>query len=448
MTAIPNRHRTKTILTLAAPVILEMILGMVVWIADTAMVGRLDAKALSAVGLGGQIFFSSVNVFASIGVGAAAIVARHIGAKNYERSSESATHAFQLGILLGIILFVCSYFFFDKFFVVANAEEDVVILGSDYLRILSVAGIFMVPGFISSAILRATGDTKTPMIGAIITNLINLVGDYVLIFGKWGFPRLEVAGAAIATAIGQIIGFTYVMLVLFKGRGPLECRLGKGTIKNSKDFKQIWKFSFPALINELMISGGRLIYSFMVIGMGTLSFAANQIAVTAESLSFMPNSGFAVAATTLVGQSLGAGDEREAEEYGWSSAFLAAVVMGVTALIFLFFPTVMARLFTDEGDVVELAGKCIRIASLEQIPMAYSMVLSGALKGAGDTKGAMYITIGSNWLYRLPVSFLAIYILKLPVAYLWFVTAIQYIIETAFFAYRFKKREWVNIRIS
>ncbi len=448
MTAIPNRERTKTILTLAAPVILEMILGMVVWIADTAMVGRLDAEALSAVGLGGQIFFSSVNVFASIGVGAAAIVARHIGAKNLERSSEAASHAFQIGLGLGIILFICSYFLFGNFFVLANAEEAVVALGSEYLKIISIAGIFMVPGSISSAMLRATGDTKTPMIGAIITNVINLIGDYVLIFGKWGFPRLEVAGAAIATAIGQILGFSYIMLTLFRGKGKIQYRPGKMTVGENQDLKQIWRFSFPALINELMISGGRLIYSFMVIGLGTLSFAANQIAVTAESLSFMPNFGFAVAATTLVGQNLGAGDREVAEEYGWASANLAAIVMGVTAIVFLFFPKVMAGLFTDEADVIELAGKCIRIGALEQIPMAYSMVLSGALKGAGDTKGPMYITIGSNWLYRLPASFLAIYILKLPVTYLWYVTAIQYVIETIFFAHRFKKGKWASIHIS
>lgn len=172
-----------------------MVIGMVVWIADTAMVGRLDAQALSAVGLGGQIFFSSINVFASVGIGAAAIVSRHIGAKNYGRSQQSAAHAFQIGLILGVILFICSYFIFGKFFVMARAEDEVINLGTQYLRIISVAGLFMVPGFISSAILRATGDTKTPMIGAIIVNTINVIGDYLLIFGKFGFPKMGVAGA-------------------------------------------------------------------------------------------------------------------------------------------------------------------------------------------------------------------------------------------------------------
>lgn len=448
MKSICNRERSKTILTLATPVILEMILGMVVWIADTAMVGRLNAQALSAVGLGSQIFFSSVNVFASVGIGAAAIVSRHIGAKNYERSQESGAHAFQIGLVLGVVLFICSYFIFGEFFALANAEDEVVVLGTQYLRIISAAGLFMVPGFISNAILRATGDTKTPMIGAIIVNTINLVGDYLLIFGKFGFPKMGVAGAALATALGQIIGFCYVIFVLFKGTGKEDYRLGKLRAINWDDFRQIWRFSLPAIINELMISGGRLIYSFMVIGIGTLSFAANQIAVTAESLSFMPNSGFAVAATTLVGQSLGAEDREEAEKYGWTSAALAAIVMGVTSIVFLFFPRLMARLFTNEADTIDLAAKCIRIAALEQIPMAYSMVLSGALKGAGDTKGAMYITIGSNWLFRLPASFLVIYILKLPVTYLWVMTAIQYVIETLFFATRFKRGHWATIEIS
>ena len=166
----------------------------------------------------------------------------------------------------------------------------------------------MVPGYVASAILRAAGDTRTPMIGSVIINTINIVGDYVLIFGKWGFPKLGVAGAAIATALGQIVGFLYVILCLFKETGLIQLKardLGK---TNKKDFNQILRLSAPAFINELMINGGRLIYSFMVIGLGTVAFAANQIAVTAESLSYMPTIGFSVAATTLVGQSLGAND--------------------------------------------------------------------------------------------------------------------------------------------
>jgi multidrug resistance protein, MATE family len=444
---IKGRQNMREILRLAAPVILEMILGMVVWIADTAMVGRLDAQALSAVGLGGQIFFSFVNVFAALGVGAAAIVARHIGAENYERGKQSAAHAFQISIVLGMVLTIFSIFIFDKFFILAKAESKVIDLGTRYLRLIAVSGLFMVPGMVTSAILRASGDTKTPMIGAIITNVINLIGDYVLIFGKWGFPRLEVDGAAIATAIGQIIGFCYVIWVLFKRDGKIKYEMAYLKTWDKKDFDQIWHLSLPAQTHELLSSGGRLIYAFMIMQLGTLSFASNQIATTAESLSFMPNSGFAVAATTMVGQYLGAGKLKEAEENGWMSSYLAAAVMGATAIIFFFFPRQLARLFTDEMDIVDLAGKCIRIAALEQIPMGFSMVLGGALRGAGDTKGPMLTAILSTWIYRLPVTYVIVYIIKAPITALWYVTAIQYIIEAIFLVIRFKRGKWSNISI-
>ncbi len=443
-----NREYVKRILNLAIPVVIEMVLGMVVWIVDTAMVGRLSGVALSAVGLGGQLFFSSVNIFAAIGTGATAIVSRHIGGKNYERGNESAAQALQIALVLGLIMFLCSYFFFDKLFILSDAEAEVISLGTDYLKIISPAALFMVPGFVASAILRASGDTKTPMIGSIIVNTINVVGDYVLIFGKWGFPKLGVAGAAIATALGQIVGYLYIIFCLFRASGMIRLNIrGLGKV-NKKDFNQILRLSGPAFVNELMINGGRLIYSFMVIALGTVAFAANQIAVTAESLSYMPTIGFSVAATTLVGQSLGAGNKEEAQEYTRTAAFLGAAFMGLVAILFIAFPVPIVRFFNHEADIISVAALCIRIAALEQVPMALSMVLSGALKGAGDTKGNMYICLASNWLYRLPAAYLAVYVFKWPVSALWYMTAFQYVIETILFGIRFKKGKWAGIAIS
>ena len=442
-----KREYIKRVTNLAIPVVIEMVLGMVVWIADTAMVGRLSGVALSAVGLGGQLFFSAVNIFAAIGTGATAIVSRHIGANNYKRGNESAAQALQIALALGLVMFLCSYFLFDKLFILSNAEEEVIALGTEYVKIISVAALFMVPGYVASAILRAAGDTKTPMIGSVIVNTINIIGDYVLIFGKWGFPKLGVAGAAIATALGQIVGFLYVILCLFKESGLIQVNVRGLSKANKTDFNQILRLSGPAFINELMINGGRLIYSFMVIGLGTVEFAANQIAVTAESLSYMPTIGFSVAATTLMGQSLGANDKEQALEYTKTAAFLGAAFMGLVAILFLAFPVPIVKFFNHEADIISVAALCIRIAALEQIPMALSMVLSGALKGAGDTKGSMYISLASNWLYRLPAAFLTIYVFKWSVAALWYMTAIQYVIEAILFAIRFKRGKWARIAI-
>ena len=196
-----------------------------------------------------------------------------------------------------------------------------------------------------------------------------------------------------------------------------------------------------------MINGGRLIYSFMVIGLGTVAFAANQIAVTAESLSYMPTIGFSVAATTLVGQSLGANDSEQAREYTKTAAFLGAAFMGLVAILFLIFPAPIVKFFNHEADIINVAALCIRIAALEQIPMALSMVLSGALKGAGDTKGTMYISLASNWLFRLPAAYLTVYVFKWSVAALWYMTAIQYVIEAVLFGIRFKRGKWAGIAI-
>lgn len=435
----------KRILLLAWPVILEMALHMIVWVFDTAMVGRLSEEALNAVGLGGQVVFTVTFIFSAIGAGAMAIVARYTGAQQMGRAEKVASQAVGLGFLIGIC--IASLLFFSSELLLGYFVKDAEVqrLGITYMKITSVATVFMVPLNVSSSIMRGIGNTRTPMIIAAITNGINIIGDYVLIFGHFGFPRLEVTGAALATAGGQIIGSLIIIGLLLSGVTGVKVNPGCMFRLERNEIRRMFKLSIPAALEEFTHSGSRVVSSLWIASMGKVAFAANQVAVAAESISFMPGYGFAVAASTLVGQQLGAGNKEEAEASAIQSSVLSVLLMSVVGLIFFLLPTVLISIFTDIPGVMEWGAKCLRVGALEQPFIALSMVMAGALRGAGDTRGPFMVGAISNWFVRLPLIYLVVFVFRLNVTFIWVATLIQFIIESGLMSFRFARSGWKDI---
>lgn len=435
----------RKILFLAWPVILEMALHMFVWVFDTAMVGRLSAEALNAVGLGGQIVFTLTAVFAGIGIGAMALVARHTGAGERDDIERVASRALGLSFIIGISLAVTLGLFSRA--LLQSFVKDAVVLeyAVSYMKITSAAAAFMVPLSVSGYIMRGAGNTRTPMVIAAIANGINVVGDYVLIFGKFGFPRLEVLGAAYATAAGQVIGSAVIIGMLVCGRWGIRIRF-RHMFRLDRDFvRKILHLSIPASMEEFINSGSRVISSLWISGMGAVPFAANSIAVSAESISFMPGYGFAVAASALVGQNLGASMKDDAENSALQSTVMGVLFMTATGLMFFLFPTLIIAIFTNLPDVMALAVKCIRIGAFEQPFIALSMVMAASLRGAGDTRGPFMVAAASNWLVRLPLIYMVVYVWRMEVTYVWVATLIQFVVESGLLTLRFLKRRWKDI---
>lgn len=440
-----NMDLTGRIVFLAWPVILEMALHMFVWVFDTAMVGRLSAQALNAVGLGGQIVFTITAIFAGVGIGAMALIARYTGAGQKEDIERVASQALGLGFIIGLMVAVSIGFLSRTVLQYFVKDSAVLEYAVSYMRITSVAAAFMIPLSVCSYIMRGVGNTRTPMVIAAIANGINVIGDYVLIFGYFGFPRLEVAGAAVATAAGQIIGAVIIIGMLVYGRSGVRVRLQHMFRLERNVVKRIFKLSIPASMEEFTHSGGRMISSLWISSMGAVSFAANSIAVAAESISFMPGYGFAVAASTLVGQNLGACLKDEAEESALQSTVMGTLFMAVIGLLFFFFPTLIIAVFTNLPHVMELAVRCIRIGAFEQPFIALSMVMGSSLRGAGDTRSPFVVAVISNWFVRLPLIYLVVYTWRLDVTYVWIATLIQFVIESALLTLRFLKRRWKDI---
>lgn len=447
MERLDNRDIRNHILKLAIPAIMEMTLHTLVWTADTAMVGRLNPASISSVNLGAQIMFTISNIFGALGIGATAMVSRQIGAKNKDEAENIAAQAIGIGFIISLLTGIIGILSANTTFKLIVDDPEVIVLGSGYLRIVFIGAFFLIPQFVANSILRGAGNTVVPLVSAAFANAFNIIGDYVLIFGKFGFPELGVNGAAIATGTAQIVGSSITFFFLLRGKSGIKLHISK-VFRLSKDVvKSIIDLSVPATLETFMNEGSRLLSSFWIAQLGTVAFAAHSLANAAESISFMPGYGFAVAATTMVGQSLGARDIKRAEISTKKSVIYSVWLMGAVASVFLFLPYGIMRLFSNNLETVALASRCLRVGAIEQIPIAIGMSVSGALKGAGDTRGPFKISLVTNLAVRLPLIFIIVFILKWNVVFVWWATAIQFIVEAILMTIRYRRGRWKSIKI-
>jgi len=423
----------KDSLKLALPAVGEMVLYMMIWVFDTMMVGKYGGNtAVSTVGLSSEIMYTAVNIFIMYGisVGIASLVARSIGSDQTGHAEEYATLGLAVGSLISLALFLILFFLSKNILMLAGAEDIVVRQGVMFIRIASVGIFFYMIMSILNGMLRGYGNTHIPLLASVLVNIINLGLDWLLIFGHYGFPELGIKGAAIATCSAQTFGFIFIAIYV--------CRISKIKPRirylinfNTEKLKLLLKLSLPSTLQEGSIDLSRLIGAFIVMHLGTLSFAANQITITVESVSFMPGWGFAIAATTLVGMRVGEKNMAKAREYAFTCTALGVVVMTFCSLLFLIFPHFLIGLFIDssETQVIYLGAMCLMIAALEQPFLAVSMILGGALKGSGDTRTPFLVSLVSCWGIRIPLMVLLIYFLKMSVIYVWWITALQWIFE-------------------
>lgn len=439
-----TKHAIKDVLKLALPAVGEMILYMLIWVFDTMMVGQYGGNVtVTAVGLSSEIIYTFVNILIAtcIAIGTTSLVARRVGAKKFTQAEEYATLGYISSVIIALILSLIFFIFAEPILKFAKADNTILPLGVTYIKICSIGIFFSMQSSVLNAILRGYGNTKTPLYVSVVVNIINIGLDYVLIFGRLGLPELGVAGAAIATTTANICGFLFVSIYI-KNKSKIKPRIKYMKKINKHYLRELLLLSIPSGLQEGAFSICRLINTVMIMVLGNIAFSANQITTTIESLSFMPGWGFAIAATTLVGQKIGEKDYKKAREYANTCIFLGAAVMAVCSLLFLLFPNLLIRMFIkgNETEVIKLGALCVMIASVEQIPMAVSMIVGGILKGVGDTKSPFIVAVTSNWVIRLPLMYYFIYVLQVSVTYVWWITAVQWLFDGVVIFIIYKKK--------
>lgn len=444
MLILQDKQLRATILRTALPAMMEMILYMLIGIVDVAIVGRLGAAPLAAVGLGAEIFFAVVLVLEALGMGSAVLVAQAKGAGHFGAANRIAGQTVILGLLIGIIAGALGLIFTESILGLFHLEPAVFSQAAAYLHITFWITPLALTFYMICTVYRGWGRTEIPMYIAVVVNIINCVGDYILVYGKFGFPHLGVAGAAWATAAAHVVGFIIATTFLLRGKGQLKIPRNLLRGLDLKVFRKIFSLGVPSLAEHFFNNFSTIISVYLLVSAGTLAFAAHQVGVTVESLSFMPGIGIAIAATALVGKSIGARNTVEAQRMARGTMEFALLIMGCFGVVFALFPYHTASLFTNDREIISIAGLLLRIASLEQLTIAVAAVLGGILRGAGNTRTPMIITTLATWAYRLPMLYLVIRVLHLPVQYAWVVFVSDWLLRAAVFTVIYRRRKWLR----
>ncbi|WP_342364504.1 MATE family efflux transporter [Paenibacillus sonchi] len=429
------KEKIRIILALGVPAMIENLLQTVVGFVDTLFVSKIGLNEVTAVGVSNTILNVYIAIFLAIGVGTSSMIAKRVGAGKIEEARQIARQSTWLSIIAGLLFGIITLFFAEPLLRIMGAEPEVLSSGVVYFRIVAVPSIFISVMTVFGSILRSAGDTKTPMKVGIWINLVHIILDYVLIFGISGIPGLGIAGAALATVLVRIIGC--FALYKYIRKSPLSFSLFK---KDGNEFtKPLLKLSGPAAAERLIMRLGQVLYMGLIVRIGTEVYAAHTIAGNIEIFSYMPGYGLAIAATTLVGQYLGANRHRDAYQFGIYTSAVAVVFMGIAGVLLFVLAPIAAAWFTGEQGVIDMVTTALRIDAFAQPFLAVGLVLAGALQGAGDTKSPMYSTAIGMWLIRVIGVYVLGIQLDLGIAGIWLSIAIDLAIRAVFLFYRFRK---------
>jgi putative MATE family efflux protein len=436
----------RTIFHLAWPVILANFLQTFTTTVDVFMVGRLGPLAVASLGLGSQILFLAFSTVIALSAGTVAVVARHIGAQEPEISAHALQQSFVLGLILSIPVTLLGVLLSDGLIRIFRPEEAVVQAGSVYISTVFLGMPFLFLSFLSAAALRGAGDTRTPLYVGGVVNLVNFFVNYTLIFGNFGFPALGIQGAAVGTASSDGVGLLLYLWVFLGGRRVLVLRTS-GKLFDATMIRRILRIGYPAALEQVVLQIGFTAWIFLIVGFGTSALAAHQIGARIQFLIFLPGLGFAMAATTLVGQSLGARDPAGAERTGWETVKLAVITTGALAVITFVLAEHLARLFIEDEEVVALAAIWMRLYSIGIPTFGLFFTTAGALRGAGDTKWPLYTSAAGLLAVRLPLSYVLGYLTPLALVGVWISMVAEYYVRSAVIALRFRSGAWKEIAV-
>lgn len=424
----------RNVLRLSLPVLLSSLFQRLVGIVDIFLTGGLGATAIAATGIGQLLMFTTMTVFWGLSTGVTVVTAHLWGGGERENAGRAALVACLACLVMTAVCSLAGSIWGGNLARLMGAPSDVQGPAAEYIRLVFLWLIWTTGLNVLSAIMHGSGDTRTPMEAIILVNILHVILAWPLIYGKFGLPALGVKGAAIAINSSEFVGFAYLLIQVLR-RKLISFSRPDFTI-----FGRIWRVGWPTALERVAQQSGQLLYSSFIIGYGTTAYAAHQIGLSIESLSFMPGAGMGIAAATLMGQSLGAGKLRRARISHNEALRLAVGVMMTMALIFFCAPHFLIGLFSQDPEVLEKGGVFLRMVAFAQLPLAISFVYAGSLRGTGDTFYVFIVTLVAMWGIRVGLAWTAASWLHLSLYAVWGVFLIDWYFRGAAFAWRYHRR--------
>jgi len=442
-----TREDQRRVLTIALPSLFELVLSHLFTMVDTIMLGRsaISAVAIAAVGLTNNPMNLTRSILISLNIGTTAGVAWAIGAKENKSAMRISRNAVMLNSLVGMLASMLVFTFAGHIVTFMGAGADTYDYARTYLRIIALGLVPQSITFAITASLRGVGQTRLPMTYNLIANMLNVIGNYVFIFGKLGFPAMGVAGAALSTMISQVLGCAMAMYTAFRAHTPVQFHLDREWRFGVKWIRRILSVGLTSMLEQLIMQVGFIIFARQVSGLGTTIFAAHQIGLNINGLTWMPGQAFGVAATTLVGQSLGAGEKKKATDFVRLVHRLSMTVAAGIAVLFITCSQYIAALYTTDAQVAMLSAGVLKLIALGMPGISTQIPIAAALRGARDTRFPLMASMAGIWIFRVMLAPLFIYTLGWGLTGAWLTIVLDQTTRAAVVYARFKTGRWLTV---
>lgn len=444
---ISNIEIIKNVFKMAWPSTLETILIALISTIDTIMVSSLGHKAISAVGVTNQPRMVLLSFVLALNLGVVVLISRRKGQNDCLQANRILHSSILVSIFLSLITNFIGFLFARDILVLAGANKDYLVDAISYFKIICIGNFFYSISLTITAAQRGAGNTKISMVTNILANVVNIFFNYLLINGIWFFPRLGVTGAAIATAIGNVVALFVAIYSLLTKSDFLTLNFKKYFTKNFIYLKQIYNLSWPSTIEQVFLRIGFFIFAKQVFELGTIASSTHQILMNMLNLSFSIGDGLSVAATTLVGQSLGANNVNLAKVYGKSVQQFGRVMAILLSFILLLYRFQIISLFTNYQPIIDIAQWLfIVLAILINFQVSQTITL-GCLRGAGDIKFVAMISMCSIMLVRPILTYFLAYTCHIGIYGAWMAIFIDQFTRWIISLLRYNYGQWIRMDI-
>ena len=442
-----NRTIYRRTFHIAWPSAVESVLIALIGAVDLMMVGGLGSEAIAAVGITNQPKFLVLATILALNTGVTVLVSRRKGAGLQKEANIYLRQAFMLSVVLSLLLSLGGAVFAPQILSFAGATPDYLDLAVTYFRIIMFGNFFYCVGLTITAAQRGIGNTRISMVTNIAANLVNLVMNAMLINGLFFFPRLEVAGAAIATAMGNIVSFFIAVYSVSHKDGFLQLKLNQNWLPDRRAIRDLFNISWSALVEQIFLRIGFLMYAKAVAGLGTVAFAAHQIVMNIMSISFSVGDGLSIANTSLVGQSLGAERSDMAIIYGKVAQRIGLVLAVIVSASITLFRAQLMGLFSSEAAVIAAGEIPLIFLSVTVLFQIVQVIIIGSLRGAGDVKFVALLMLISVTIVRPMLTWILCYPLNLGLPGAWMSVLLDQFTRYLVSYLRFRKAAWTRIKV-
>ncbi len=433
------------LLAIATPIVLQNFLTSTLNFLDVFMVGQLGEGEVAAVGIGNQVYFLFIMFVFSIATGTAVFTAQYWGKKDIKNIHSYLGIGITFSLIISAIFTVVILMFPGALVRLFNTDPEVIKLGAEYIRIVAFSLIMTSISIVYATILRSTEHVKFPMVASFIGLVLNTLLNYILIFGKFGFPELKVQGAAIATLIARgaefsvTVGFTY--LRKYPAAAALR-NLFKFTKEMMKNFLKIW---LPIMGQSVGWALGYSMYSVIYGHISTGALAAYNIACSIERISLTIFMGLGSACAIMVGNRIGANEEYKARDYSKNFLSLSIALSSVIAIILIIVRGYIVNFYNLPEQSSLYLYHLLLVMALIMLARVMNIIFqNGILRAGGDTLFSMVVELGGIWIVGIPLAAIAAFVFKLPVYYVMAIAATEEFVKMIAGFYRFLSNKWIH----